>query len=366
MVPMCGASFLGTNRHHRAGGALHENFSAVNRALTILPYPARKGRAWCLAEQGTGMTHVLQTTFATPAGEAAWEESLRALFEQRELAEAERQLRTALVQTGGEMMRLCRQASVDRVGIVGWEELADAVACHEGGPISGATVAMGNESDLTFEKGSLHRPYMMLGLYTDEAWDWSSAEPGEALQQCREDSPAWAGRDEDLEAFLEIEGLDELNTALIHHKQRHFIREQDAAPAPLRYIEFVLGCWWRALRFHQAVAVQLDRHGLGGTIPVISGMIDMRPEVVSVHWPVVRQVPTAKPATIDTDEDEDEDDSLPTLTRFNLIQRGRLVIEDDASPAGTTLRRRIESAEADAIDDVTEAPGLMRRLLGRG
>lgn len=311
------------------------------------------------------MTHVLQTTFTSAAGEAAWEETLRALFERRELAEAERILRSALVQTGGEMMRLCRQASLDRVAIIGWEELADAVAAHEGEPITGATVAMGNESDLAFEKGSTHRPYMMLGLYTDEAWDWSSAEPGEALQQCREESPAWAGRDEDLEAFLEIEGLDELNTALIHHKQRHFIRENDAAPAPLRYVEFVLGCWWRALRFHQAVAVQLDRHGLGGTIPVISGMIDMRPEVVSVHWPVVRQAPAAKPVLVE-EEAADEDEDLPTLTRFNLIQRGRLVIEEDVGLAGTALRRRLESAEAEAIDDVAETPGLMRRLLGRG
>lgn len=311
------------------------------------------------------MTHVLQTTFASAAGEAAWEEQLRSLFEARELAAAERLLRTALVQTGGEMMRICRQASIDRVEIVGWEELAEAVAAHEGEPITGATVAMGNESDLAFEKGSLHRPYMMLGLYTDEAWDWSSAEPGQALEQCRAECPAWAGCDEDLEAFLEIDGLDELNTALIHHKQRHLIREDESAPAPLRYVEFVLGCWWRALRFHQAVAVQLDRHGLGGTIPVVSGMIDMRPEVVSVHWPVVRQVPVARPAlTEELAEDEDED--LPTLTRFNLIQRGRLVVEDDVGLAGTALRRRIESAEADAIDDVAEAPGLMRRLLGRG
>lgn len=310
------------------------------------------------------MTHPLQTTFATAAGEAAWEEALRDLFERRELAQAERLLRTALVATGGEMMRLCRRASLDRVGITGWEELADAVALHEGAPVTGATIAMGNETDLAFEKGNVHRPFMMLGLYTDEAWSWSSAEAEEALAQCREESPAWAGGDEDIEAFLEIEGLDELNTALIHHKQRHFIREDDGAPAPMRYVEFVLGCWWRALRFHQAVAIQLDRHGLAGTIPVISGLIDMRPEVVAVHWPVV--MPVHATQVVEDDDDEDEEDDLPTLTRFNLIQRGRLVVDDEISPVGTTLRRRIETAEADAIDEVADAPGLMRRLLGRG
>jgi hypothetical protein len=309
--------------------------------------------------------HALQTTFATAAGEAAWEETLRDLFERRELAEAERILRAALIETGGEMMRLCRQASLDRVEIVGWQELTEAVAAQEGEPISGATVAMGNENDLAFEKGSLHRPFMVLGLYTDAAWGWSSAGAEEALEQCRGDSPAWAGADEDIEAFLEIEGLDELNTALVHHKQRHFIRENAEKQAPLRYVEFVLGCWWRALRFHQAVAVQLDRHGLANAIPMISGLIDMRPEVVSVHWPMVHQIPVRQPAEI-LDHGEEEDEDLPTLIRFDLIQRGRLVLDDDCSPAGTMLRRRIESSDAEETDQPAEAPGLMRRLLGRG
>ncbi|MFM5954382.1 MAG: hypothetical protein ACKOPE_08790 [Novosphingobium sp.] len=306
--------------------------------------------------------HALQTTFASAAGEAAWEAQLRGLFEQRELAEAERLLRDALIATNGEMMRLCRAASLTAVDIAGWEELAEAIARHEGEPITGATVAMGNEADLAFEKGTTHRPYMVLGLYNDETWSWSSASPEAALEQCRADSPAWAGNDEDIEAFLDIDGLDALNTALIHHKQRHFIREDDGKPAPLRYVEFVLGCWWRALRFHQAVAVQLDRHGLGSSVPVISGLIDMRPEVVSLHWPVVRPVAAelAPPEHAEADEGR-----APDLTRFNLIQRGRLVLEDDASPVGTTLRRRLEASEAKAEPEPEPAPRLVRRLFGR-
>lgn len=309
------------------------------------------------------MTHPLQTTFATAAGEAAWEDALRDLFERRELAEAERILRRALVETGGEMMQLCRDTSIKTVAIVGWAELADAVSLHEGAPITGATIALGNEYDLAFEKGGLHRPYMMLGLYTDAAWHWSSAEADAALAECRGESPAWAGGDEDIEAFIEIVGLDALNTALVHHKHRHLIREGDVSPVPLRYVEFVLGCWWRALRFHQAVAVELDRHGLGGTIPVISGLIDMRPEVVAVHWPVARMVP----------EQADEADSanpdcaeLPTLTRFNLIQRGRLLTEDEPpEPVGISLRRRVAVADAEAEAQFAEGAGMMRRLLGR-
>lgn len=309
--------------------------------------------------------HSLQTTFASAAGEAAWEANLRSLFERRELSEAGRILRAALIETGGEMMQLCRAASLSAVQIVGWEELVETVANHEGEPITGATVAMGNESDLAFEKGTNHRPYMMLGLYSDQAWNWSAANAEEALEQCRAESPAWAGWDEDLEAFLEIEGLDSLNTALIHHKQRHFIREDDQTPAPLRYVEFVLGCWWRALRFHQAVAVQLDQHSLGGAIPLVSGLIDMRPEVVSIHWPVERKAPARTP--IETTDSEEEDESEgPALTRFNLIQRGKLPIDEEVIPTGSLLRRRFEAASApEPSEEEAEAPSLMRRMFGR-
>lgn len=311
------------------------------------------------------MTHPLQTTFATVAGEAAWEDGLRELFERRELAEAERMLRRALIATRGKMMDLCRRTTIDRVEITGWEELVDAISLHKSAPVTGATIALGTESEPAFARGTLHRPFMMLGLYTDEAWNWSSAGPDEALEQCRDESPAWAGQDEDIEAFLEIEGLDELNTALIQHQYRHFIREgADASLAPLPYVEFVLGCWWRALRFHQAVAVQLDRHGLCGTIPVISGLIDMRPEVVSVHWPIVRPAPILRPAA--EDHEEQEEDDLPTFIRFDLIQRGRLPVHDGIAATNTIpLRRPLDTAEVEAIEDVVDAPGLMKRLLGR-
>lgn len=312
--------------------------------------------------------HSLQTTFATAAGEAAWEAHLRDLFEARELAKAEAILRAALIESGGEMMRLCREASLSSVEISGWDELAEAVKNHEGDPITGATIAIGNEADLAFEKGLQHRPYLVLGLYTDDAWGWSSASAQDALAQCRSENPEWAGWDEDIEAFLEIDGLDALNTALVHHKQRHFIREEgETAPAPLRYVEFVIGCWWRALRFHQAVAVQLDKHGLAGAIPVISGLIELRPEVVAVHWPVVRQVPATKsPEAAEQNDDAEEVESAsPNLTRFNLIQRGRLVADEAEGPTGTVLRRRIEVSEEND-DAAVEVPGLMRRLLGRG
>lgn len=314
------------------------------------------------------MTHPLQTTFATAAGQAAWEEKLRDLFERRELAQAERVLRRALIATRGEMMDLCRRTTLDRVEITGWAELVEAVALHEGAPVTGATIALGTELDPGSGRETAHGPFMMLGLYTDEAWHWSSARSDEALEQCREESPAWAGQDEDIEAFLEIEGLDAINTALVHHPYRDFIREDGPASlAPLGHVEFVLGCWWRALRFHQAVAVQLDRHGLRGPIPVISGLIGMHPEVVSVHWPIVRPAALAQPlASEDHSEEDTDEDDLPVFIRLDLIQRTRASAQGGlAAVSPAPLRRWLDTAEAAAIEDVVEAPGLMKRLLSR-
>ncbi|MEQ1494256.1 MAG: hypothetical protein ABL912_00660 [Novosphingobium sp.] len=303
----------------------------------------------------------LQTTFASAAGEAAWEAHLRALFERRELGEAERLLRTALVASGGAMMQLCRAASLSCIQIVGWEDLAAAVAHHKGERITGATVAMGNEANLSLEAGETHRPYMVLGLYTDQAWNWSAASAEAAMEQCHAESPAWAGWAEELGAILEIEGLDALNTALIDHKQRDFVRENKETPVPLGYVEFVLGCWWRALRFHQAVAVQLDQLRLGGSIPVISGLINMRPEVVSLHWPGERKAPERPPVVQGAAEN-----AAPVLARLNQSQLAETLTDEDTGPAGNLLRRRFGAAGAIAGSARSgRGPGLVRRMFGR-
>src|SRR5690606_28788585 len=119
----------------------------------------------------------------------------------------------------------------------------DAIRMHEGEPVSGVTLAIANELDLAFEKGRLHDPYVMLGLYTDEAFAFSAAAPAALLAECEaEQGPAWAGHDEDIELYLAIEGLAPLNTALLFHKQRHFFRDEAAPQAPLRYVEYVVGC----------------------------------------------------------------------------------------------------------------------------
>jgi hypothetical protein len=337
--------------------------------------------------------HPLQTTFATAEGENAWCDTLRRLIERARFAEAEKMLVEALAELDTEMGELCRAAGAAGITISGWPELAERIELHEGDePITGLTIAIGNDGDLDFEKGRLLAPYMMLGLYTDEAWDWSGATREVLLAECAGDSPAWAGTDEDLEAFLEIEGLAALNTALIHSKQRHFIREGGETQAPLRYVEYIIGCWWRALRFHQAVAAAEAAHPLPGRVTIVSGMVDMRPDVVAVHLPgpaaTAPAVGAVKPAValslvVGSGRDEatppvtlvdeaaadaaDQDKVEPEAPTLDLVSRGmisRKPLEEEKPVSGADLRRRIAGEPANDAD-APRRGGFIARLFGR-
>lgn len=227
--------------------------------------------------------HDLRKVFATEEGEAAWTQDMHALFGAGALDEAETLLAEALTALDTELAWTCLELPREAVALSGWKEMAEAIALHEGDPVTGVTIAIANESDRDFEKGAVHHPYVILGIYTDEAYAFSKAVHWEMLDECQAEMPAWAGKEEDVEIHMDIEGLDLLNTRLAHHKQRHFFRDDAPVAAPRPYVEFVLGCWWRALRWHQAVATECAIHGLPRAIPVLAGMVDMRPEAVAIH-----------------------------------------------------------------------------------
>lgn len=323
--------------------------------------------------------HPLQTIFATAEGEAAWCDALRGLIEQARFAEAETILCEALAELDTDLGELCRSTTAATVAVSGWPELAERIELHEGElPITGVTVAIGNDGDLDFEKGRLLSPYMMLGLYTDEAWNWSSASRDVLLAECAGEAPGWAGTDEDLEAFVEIEGLAPLNTALIHSKQRHFIREGGEDKAPLRYVEYIVGCWWRALRFHQAVAAAEAAHPLPGGVKIVSGMVDMRPDVVAVHIPDAAPMrpaeapPTVQLTLVSNHEAEPDDDGEIEAVEaespaLDLISRGMITrkpFEEEKPVSGADLRRRI-AVEPANDSDAPRKSGFFAKLFRR-
>lgn len=307
--------------------------------------------------------HGLQAVFASGDGEAAWSAALHALFAKGDLAGAERLLTQQVATLDSEIGTLCRAATRDAVVLKGWDELIDAAHGWPGEPITGITLGVANEPDLAFDKGVLHAPYLLLGLYADTAWPWSRCGRDALMAEAAAECPAWAGSEEDIEVFLELTGLDPLNTALIHHKQRFFIREGSEAAAPLRYVDYVLGCWWRALRFHQAVSECAKARPLPGQVPVLSGLVELRPEVPAVHWPAGRSVrgrSQQRAAAVREDIDSTGFDA-PDMAAKGLIQRN-LLPEPEPEVIGSQLRRRFALAEPEPASK----RGLLARMFGRG
>lgn len=294
----------------------------------------------------------LQELFASAEGENEWEAELRALFEAGDLGAASDMLEQGLSALDSDLARQCLSLRPEAVVLTGWEELVEAIAAHEGEPVTGVTLAIANEADLAFEKGRLHHPYMLLGLYTDEAFGWSEASREDLLAECHGEVPAWAGYDEDIEVYLDIEGLDALNTALLHHKQRHFFRDANPAKAPARYVEYVLGCWWRALLYQQAVAAECAIHGLPGGVPVVSGMVDMRPEVITIH-DGGHSLGVAGPG---------EGPEMAEIIASDFIQRRPT--EEVKEFTGLDLRRRV-AVEKPQTEAEPERRGLLARIFGR-
>ena len=299
--------------------------------------------------------HELQHQFATQEGEAAWNAVMHEHFQTGSLNEAQQYLEAQLEALGTELATRCLIDDPDRVSITGWSELCEAIELHEGDPITSVTLAIANDADRAFEKGQVHRPYMLLGLYTDEHFPFSSHNALGLIHEATSDEgPAWAGYDEDIEVFLECEGLDAINTELVHHKERHFFRDDAPDHAPKRYVEYVVACWWRALLFHRAVEKICAQKPLPGHVPVLAGMVDMKPDVISVHG----MVEGARPAVVAEDDGPQMAEMLPS----SMISR-REVEEVKEPPTGVDLRRRVsETVEEEA----PEKKGFVARLFGRG
>ena len=299
--------------------------------------------------------HELQSQFATQEGEAEWTAVMHEHFHAGQLDDAQEYLAAQLAALETELATRCLIDDPTRVSITGWEELREAIELHEGEPITGVTLAIANEADRAFEKGLVHHPYMMLGLYTDDPFAFSQADSAALVEQTlTEDGPAWAGYDEDIEVFLECEGLDAINTALVHHKERHFFRDGAPDHAPRRYVEYVLACWWRALLFHRAVEKICQSRPLPHHVPVLAGMVDMKPDVVAVHGMVEGRLTVAR--------GESEGPQMAEMLPESMITR-REVEEVKEPPSGTDLRRRI-SASVD-VEEEPEKKSLLARIFGR-
>lgn len=320
--------------------------------------------------------HWLQTKFATAEGEQEWSNSLHLLIERGQFDAAETRLSEALEGLESEIAGLCRSLSREDVVLDGWEDLVDAIDVQEGEPITGVTLAIANDPDTAFEKGSYHTPDVLLSLYTDEQWNWTAASHEDLLDECAKEGPGWTGAEEDVEVYLEVSGLERLNTALMFHKQRFFFRDGEVDHAPLRYVDFVVGNWWRALRFHQAVATQLANAPLPACVNLLTGLVEMRADAVCLQCgpakaaaPSPQSTPIVASALVTLANENDEAFSpaaeAGSMGSLSAIRVTRVAPVEEVESVGASLRRRVAE---DAASEVEEEPkrGLFSRMFARG
>lgn len=286
--------------------------------------------------------HPLQVTFLEQAGEQAWTEQVRTLLSAGDAASAEALLRDALEPFEGSLAALCKDLAAEQVAIDGWEDLLPILAEWEGPPITAITLGLTNPPDLVFEPGQTHEPELLLGLYSDEAYAFSTSPAEALLTECGADLPAWVGQEEDVEFYCATAGLAELNTALTIHKHRHFLRDgRDGVEgrAPGGYVEYVLGCWLRSTLF--LAAVQRAAAQLPGGCRLVAGAVAVSADFVTLIEPRRRAAGRARPAK--TDEPQ-----FAALTLKPWVPREEL--DGPVAPAsGATLRQRVLQGESPSV-----------------
>lgn len=303
--------------------------------------------------KGVGHTleHHLQKTWIDADVEADYLNQITAMVHSGDLDAAAEKLMESLADLDTPVGAICRELSEDSLEISGWEEIGDAISLFEGEPITAVHILMSNDADLVFEdKKTQQNPLLDIAFYSDEELEFSTLDHQQLLAESLREDAAWYGQSEDIEVYLEINGLGAINTALLHHKRQFYFRDQmhvlDEANGlatdivPLLYVEFRLAAMLRAVRYHQAVKDLLDGYGIYGNIPVIVSMDNMRLEIGSVYTPktakVVEHVKAAKLA----------------------ITIKRTVEEEVAEIVGSRLRENLSP-------EPEKRPGFFRRLFGR-
>ena len=291
--------------------------------------------------------HPLQLAFLEEAGERQWVEQMHALLAAGDAAAAEAQLREQLARFEGSLATLCKRTEAQDVVIDGWDDLLPILSEWEGPPVTAITLGLTNAPDLVFDAGQAHEPELLLGLYSDEAYPFSTVAADALLDECSTDLPAWVGKEEDVEFYCASAGLGELNAALVGHKHRHFLRDgRDGVEgrAPGGYVEYVLGCWLRSTLFLQAV--QRAARQLPAGCRLVAGAVAMSADFVTLVEQRKPPAATRKKAV------KPSEPQFATLTIKPWVPREEEVA--DASPAsGASLRQRVLQGEAESVRPAT-------------
>ena len=309
----------------------------------------------------------LQLTFLKAEGERAYVDHLRSLLVAGRADEADAIVSGDLAGFDGRIADIGRALAPAAVTIEGWGDLLPILDEFEGPAITALTVGLTNELDLVFEAAALHEPSLMLGLYSDDGFAFSTASRDALLAECAADMPGWFGNEEDVEFYADVAGLAALNTALVQCKHRYFLRdggdEGVRGRAPGGYVEYVLGCWLRAVRFAQALERAIGEHGLPAGARVIAGTVELNADFATVIAPARDMAAAALVAV--------------AAPMASLTIKPWVAHEDPTQPepaTGSTLRQRLGTPEPEpapvAVAPESEPspphrPGFLARLFGR-
>lgn len=300
----------------------------------------------------------LQITFLEESGERGWIEEMRGLLSSGRVIEADARLTSDLAPFDGKLARLCKSTPAADVALEGWDDLLPILSEWEGPPITAITLGLTNPPDLVFEAGQTHDPDLLLGLYSDEAFAFSSTSNADLLAECAEDLPAWVGAEEDVEFYCTLVGLAELNTALINCKHRYFLRDgRDGVEgrAPGGYVEFIVASWFLAVRFLQAAERAIADFGLPEGCRLIAGTVEVNADFVTVLGKERRSVTACKSAAVQSEP------AFATLTVKPWVPREDPTAEAPAPEP--TLRQRIHAVEPAPV--VEQRRSFFGRLVDR-
>jgi hypothetical protein len=298
------------------------------------------------------MTHILQQSWFDADVEQAYIAEIKGLIEAGRLEAAQKRLLAEIADLGSPLGPMCASLP-EKIAIDGWDALTELLDEYEGEPITAAHFLLYNPPDLVFEdRDAVFEPQLDVALYSDEHFAFSAADRDSLFAEVQRPDRPWYGMGEDIEAYIEINGMGAFNTALLRHKRQYHFRDQQHALdamtgenpdlVPLLYIEFVMCALLRAVLFHQAVKAQLDTAGLPGNIPAIVSMDNMKFDISAVYAPKVQVEKSAIKPVAD------------------------LVIPIKRSVLPPVEEVRVVSLRQTISREPEEKPGLFRRLFSFG
>lgn len=302
------------------------------------------------------MTHRLQETWFDADVEQAYITEIKSLIETGQLDAAQARLLADIADIGSSLSPMCAELP-SKIVLDGWDELSEVMAEYEGEePITAVHCLFYNPPDLAFEnRDTVFQPELDVALYSDANYAFSEASRDALFAEIQLPDRPWYGQGEDIEAYLELNGMGQFNTTLLRHKRQYHFRDQQHALdamtgenpdlVPLLYIEFVMCALLRAVLYHRAIKAKVDSIGLPGNVPVIVSMDNMKFDISTVYVPKVRvQKAAVKPVA---------DLIIP-------IKRAVLTVPDE-EPVVSLRQKVIAQSAANE-----EKPGFFRRLFGFG